>query len=215
MLQSADIILKGIKFGEVNAEVYIAMIMNRAILVDRARQTLSILEKLPIDDDYNDPRLNEWLQGVKLAGQDVDAMTSGEAWREYSVAAREASDELVSSGLSFTVSIVAASGLKVGGIALGAAAKVVQPYLLALPLLLEGDQHFEDLTFSTLAAQVFAELYRKGALGDHLETQSYTKYLAYSYFYDELDNWVVTFASYFRGGRESIEKTKGTYCKVT
>ena len=138
LLKSAGPILSAIDLTSEVAETSIAMVVNRAINLDDAYATLDILDDLPIDQDYTNQE-SEWVQGIELARQDLDDLATEEKWREFAFAAKENSRDLLTSGVGFTVSTVAASGLTVKGIALGSAAHAIAPFLLILPVALTVD----------------------------------------------------------------------------
>ena len=207
ILGVAGPILSGVNLASDGAEVYFAMIVNRGVNLDRALATLKVLEYLPIDEEFPG-EASEWQEGVQLARQDVEDMLSGDKWKEFSAAAREGSDELVESGVSFIVAIVAASGLTIKGIALGTAAHAIGPFLLLLPLKNELDQNFDNMLLSSLAAQVYVELYREDAIGDRLEVLTYAKYAAYDHYYQSQDTWFVRLAAWVRGSLDSLEAVK-------
>ena len=200
-------IMSGVNLGSDWADVYFRMIVNRGANLDSALATLKVLEDLPIDEDFPEKE-NEWREGIQLARQDVHDMLSEDAWKEFSVAAREVSDELVLGSVSFTVSIVAASGLTIKGIALGATAHTIGLYLLPAFLVQAVNTHFDHLVLSFLAAQVYAELYQEDVSGDHLEALTYAKYAAYDHFYESQDGLFVTFAAWVRRHLDTVEKIK-------
>ena len=200
-------IMSGVNLASVGADVYFGMIVNRGANLDSALATLKVLEDLPIDEDFPEKE-NEWREGIQLAKQDVHDMLSEDAWKEFSVAAREVSDELVLGSVSFTVSIVAASGLTIKGIALGATAHTIGLYLLPSFLVQAVNTHFDHLVLSFLAAQVYAELYQEDVSGDHLEALTYAKYAAYDHFYESQDGLFVTFAAWVRRHLDTVEKIK-------
>ena len=189
LLNAAGPVLSAVNLASDGVDLHLAIIVNRAVNLDRALDTLKVLEDLPIDEDFPVAE-NEWHAGIRLAEQDLKDMTSGEAWREYSVAVGEDIDELAVSSLGFTVSVVAASGLTIKGIALGTAAHAIAPFLLTIPVLLEVDGALENMRLSMVAAQVYAELYQEDASGDHLETIKYAKFAAYDYLDEGYDNWI-------------------------
>ena len=207
LLKAAGPILSGINLTTTWANTYLAMIANRAVNLDRALATLNVLGSLPIDEDYDLPE-SEWHLGLALAQQDLEDMVSEDAWRRFSVAAREASDELVVSGVGFVVSTVAATGLHVGGIALGAAAKVVAPHLLIVPVLMEAEDHFDSVLLSSMAAQVYTELYREDAIGDRLEALTYAKYAAYDNFYESQASWLTGAVAFAHGSLGTLNAIK-------
>ena len=186
---AAGPVLSAVNLASDGVDLHLAIIVNRAVNLDRALDTLKVLEDLPIDEDFPVAE-NEWHAGIRLAEQDLKDMTSGEAWREYSVAVGEEIDELAVSSLGFTVSVVAASGLTIKGIALGTAAHAIAPFLLIIPVVLEVDGAIENMRLSMVAAQVYAELYQEDASGDHLETIKYAKFAAYDYLDEGYDNWI-------------------------
>ena len=189
LVRFAPAIFSAIDLAAEGYETAIAMVVNRAVRLGDAHATLDILDNLPIDRDFVDEE-NEWKEGIELARKDLEDMTGEDQWKAFAVAANENSRDLIAKSASFTVTTVAASGITVKGVALGAAAHSVAPFLLVLPVALTIADVEERIQLSMIAAQVYVELYREKARSDNLEALTYAKFAAYNYMDEAYDNWI-------------------------
>ena len=189
----ADVVLDAVDFTFEGLNLYVAILVNRAINIDNALATLEVLKYLDIDNEY-DGKASEWRLGVSKARDDVLAMTSESEWEQAVFAANELAVELIASGVKLVLGVLGKAGVVVKGIALGSAkvgAVIFAIFAILSALVALGD-HWDSLAISMMAGQVYAELYENNARGDRLEVLTYAKYVAYDRAYQAEDNWLAT-----------------------
>ena len=189
----ADVVLDAVDFTFEGLNLYVAILVNRAINIDNALATLEVLKYLDIDNEY-DGKASEWRLGVSKARDDVLAMTSESEWEQAVFAAKELAVELIASGVKLVLGVLGKAGVVVKGIALGSAkvgAVIFAIFAILSALVALGD-HWDSLAISMMAGQVYAELYENNARGDRLEVLTYAKYVAYDRAYQAEDNWLAT-----------------------
>ena len=209
LLSSAGVVLGAVDFLAPWFDLYTAMQINRSINIDDAFATLAVLEKLPIDNEF-DGNQSEWQKAVMLAKDDVLAMTDERAWKQATVAAKDLALELIAGSAKYLLTVLGKAGLVVKGVALGSAAvgaKIFAIFAVVASAIALID-HWDNLGASFMAAQVYVELYDEEASGDHLEVQTYAKYVVYDRAYQAEDNWLATVGSILRGQFGTVKKFK-------
>ena len=209
LLSSAGVVLGAVDFLAPWFDLYTAMQINRSINIDDAFATLAVLEKLPIDNEF-DGNQSEWQKAVMLAKDDVLAMTDERAWKQATVAAKDLALELIAGSAKYLLTVLGKAGLVVKGVALGSAAvgaKIFASFAVVASAIALID-HWDNLGASFMAAQVYVELYDEEASGDHLEVQTYAKYVVYDRAYQAEDNWLATVGSILRGQFGTVKKFK-------
>ena len=189
----AGVVLDIADFAFAGFDMYVAILVNRAINIDNALATLEVLKYLDIDNEY-DGKASEWRLGVSKARDDVLAMTSESEWEQAAFAAEQLAVELIASGVKLVLGVLGKAGVVVKGIALGSAkvgAVIFGIFAILSALVALGD-HWDSLAISMMAGQVYAELYENNARGDRLEVLTYAKYVAYDRAYQAEDNWLAT-----------------------
>ena len=196
-VQHAGPVLSSVKFGTVQADIILSAMADHGINVTDARDTLKGLSTLQMD--------SAWSEGIAVAGDDVDELTSDNFWVRYVAQTKQNSDEVLTSGvsLSFAVAGVIVKGGAIAGIKLNPAGLVVAATLLAT---LETLDHWKDLSLSLAAAQVYATMYDPDATGHDLEVQTYAKFLVYDHLYKSRSgNWMTWLSDHLKfnqGGRD-------------
>ena len=192
-VQHAGPVLSSVKFGSVQADIILSAMADHGINVTDARDTLKGLSTLQMD--------SAWSEGIAVAGDDVDELTSDNFWVRYVAQTKQNSDEVLTSGvsLSFTVAGVIVKGGAIAGIKLNPAGLVVTATLLAT---LETLDHWKDLSLSLAAAQVYATMYDPDATGHDLEVQTYAKFLVYDHLYKSRSgNWMTWLSDHLKFDR--------------
>ena len=191
-LVTADSLLEGF-------DLYVAILINRAINIDNALATLDVLEKMDMENEY-DGQASEWRLGVSMARDHVLALADASAWEHAFLAAKDLAFELISSGAKLVLGVLGKAGVVVKGVALGSAAVGAKIYaifaiLSAVAALVD---HWDNLAMSLMAAQVYVELYESDARGDILEVLTYAKYVVYDRAYQAEDNWLASLGAFLR-----------------
>ena len=192
-VQHAGPVLSSVKFGTVQADIILSAMADHGINVATARKTLEELSALQMD--------SAWSEGIAVAGDDVDELTSDNFWVRYVAQTKQNSDEVLTSGvsLSFAVAGVIVKGGAIAGIKLNPAGLVVAATLLAT---LETLDHWKDLSLSLAAAQVYATMYDPDATGHDLEVQTYAKFLVYDHLYKSRSgNWMTWLSDHLKFNR--------------
>ena len=191
-LDFADSLLEGV-------DLYVAILINRAINIDNALATLDVLEKMDMENEY-DGQASEWRLGVSMARDHVLALANASAWEHAFIAAKEHAFELISSGAKLVLGVLGKAGVVVKGVALGSS--VVGAKIYAIFAILSATaaliDHWDNVAMSLMAAQVYAELYESDAEGDILEVLTYAKYVAYDRAYQAEDNWLASLGAFLR-----------------
>ncbi len=208
----AGVVLDIADFAFAGFDMYVAILVNRAINIDNALATLEVLKYLDIDNEY-DGKASEWRLGVSKAREDVLAMTSDSEWEQAVFAAKELAVELIGSGVKLVLGALGKAGVVVKGIALGSAkvgAVIFAIFAILSALVALGD-HWDSLAISMMAGQVYAELYENNASGDRLEVLTYAKYVAYDRAYQAEDNWLANLGAILRfNSTEEFKKEAAT-----
>ena len=209
LLSFAGMVLEFFNVLAEGFDLYMAILINRSINIDKALDTLEVLENLNIDNEY-DGKASEWRLGVSKARADVLKMASEKFWERAIFAAKELVVELIASGVKLVLGALGKAGIVVKGIALGSAkvGAVIFAMFAILNALAAYDDHWDNLLVSLMATQVYAELYDENASGDHLEVLTYAKYVAYDRAYRSEDNWLTTVSSILRGGLDNANQFK-------
>ena len=192
-VQHAGPVLSSVKFSTVQADIILSAMADHGINVATARKTLEELSALQMD--------SAWSEGIAVAGDDVDELTSDNFWVRYVAQTKQNSDEVLTSGvsLSFAVAGVIVKGGAIAGIKLNPAGLVVAATLLAT---LETLDHWKDLSLSLAAAQVYATMYDPDATGHDLEVQTYAKFLVYDHLYKSRSgNWMTWLSDHLKFAR--------------
>ena len=192
--QGAGVPLSAVKFGSVQADIILSSMADHGINVATARKTLEELSALQMD--------SAWSEGIAVAGDDVDELTSDNFWVRYVAQTKQNSDEVLTSGvsLSFAVAGVIVKGGAIAGIKLNPAGLVVVASLAAA---LETLDHWENLALSMAAAHVYASMYDPKATGNDLEVQTYAKFLVYDHLYKSRSgNWMTWLSDHLKFGSD-------------
>ena len=209
LLSFASTVLDFFDVAATGFDLYVAILINRSINIDKALDTLAVLDSLDIDDEH-DGSTSEWKRGVSKARADVMKMASKKSWERAMFAAKKFALELISSAVQAVLGVLAKAGVVVHGIAFGSAqvGAIIFAVFAILAGLVAADAHWDNLLVSLMATQVYAELYDENASGDHLEVLTYAKYVAYDRAYRSEDNWLTTVSSILRGGLNNANQFK-------
>ena len=185
----SEIFKNGLVFGSLSLDVIISEAVNRSIEIEEAQKTLDILAKLPMDD--------AWAAAIRLAGEDLNQMTSPEAMERWGQAVEENLDEIVKAISEIIITKAATKTvLVVAGKIIG-----VKIVLLTAPISLtvglaitaiyitidQTGDFWEEISLATASAQVYASLYANDEK-DKDKLLAYTKFAFYQHLYEAAHN---------------------------
>ena len=185
----SEIFKNGLVFGSLSLDVIISEAVNRSIEIEEAQKTLDILAKLPMDD--------AWAAAIRLAGEDLNQMTSPEAMERWGQAVEENLDEIVKAISEIIITKAATKTvLVVAGKIIG-----VKIVLLTAPISLtvglaitaiyitidQTGDFWEEISLATASAQVYASLYANDEK-DKDKLLAYTKFAFYQHLYQAAYN---------------------------
>ena len=207
LLSNVAFVLSTFDFIAQGFDVYMAILINRAVNIDNAFAILEFLIDLPIDKE-NEDGVSEWKRGVMLAMNDVEAMAKASAWEHAILAAKDLALKLISSAIQFVFAVLGKAGIVVKGIALGSASvgSVIFAVFANVAVFLAAQEKWDNHYLSLLAGQVYVELYDEDATGDHLEIQTYAKYVAYDRAYRSEDSWWSDVSNFLLGDLNALKR---------
>ena len=188
-------------------DLYMAILINRAVNIDNSYAVLEFLIDLPIDKESDDG-VSEWKQGVMLAMSDVEALADTSAWKQAIRAANDLALKLIASAVKFVLALLGKAGVVIKGIALGSSSvgTVIFAIFANVALFIAVQEKWDNYYLSLLAGQVYVELYDEEALGDHLEVQTYAKYLAFDRAYQSEDSWWSDVGNFLAGNLNALNR---------
>ena len=185
----SEIFKNGLVFGSLSLDVIISEAVNRSIEIEEAQKTLDILAKLPMDD--------AWAAAIRLAGEDLNQMTSPEAMERWGQAVEENLDEIVKAiseiiltkAATKTVLVVAGKIIGVKIVLLTAPISLtVGLAITAIYITIDQTGDFwEEISLATASAQVYASLYANDEK-DKDKLLAYTKFAFYQHLYKAAHN---------------------------
>ena len=190
--------LDGIKFGEQWADVAAAAGAYRAINIQDAYQTLELLETLTVSPQ------EDWARAIRDAREQLDLMTSEDAWDRFSAAIEENQDQLLAAyvdlgvSVAITGAVIAAPVFGVPALAVVAAGAAIK---FTIDVVRHIDSFWDNISLATGTAQVYVSLQNLNddnllesgipePLSHHREILEYSKFRFYDYLSYAEDNWV-------------------------
>ena len=210
----SEIFKNGLVFGSLSLDVIISEAVNRSIEIEEAQKTLDILAKLPMDD--------AWAAAIRLAGEDLNQMTSPEAMERWGQAVEENLDEIVKAISEIIITKAATKTvLVVAGKIIG-----VKIVLLTAPISLtvglaitaiyitidQTGDFWEEISLATASAQVYASLYANDEK-DKDKLLAYTKFAFYQHLYEAAYNRLLNNNLIFNLGENKPNQHKDSISK--